>query len=496
MADTLTLLPVAKRASPVNPNVTEYYNTDTGVGFKTPDELASFVNTKAPGAQATGQNVFSLVDPIISPFKPDTTIIPADKLNSDAYKKLSDVLGASVTPDMISPEIAGLLALNTASSEEQKKYDQLSSDLTTYLGKLGQQGADLQTALEDQGVNQSTAQLKELNLKVAQLQGELQKIDAETTTGLSDIENRPITHGSISAQQSQYSRERNLLRLSKAAELSATTALSQAYQGNIQIATEQAQRSVELKYQPIQSQIQVLQTQLGLAKDSLSSSESKRANIISALLTTRQKEVDAAKTKEKAIAELAVEAARNGAPLTLVQQMQRATDDVAAAQIGSAYLKDTLKSGTSTSGDITSPVPQGGTKFSNEDRQTLIAAGFSAGDIVQIQNDINKYGAEQVKQGLDKKQQAAIDKVLTGSQPATQKQFLTNEYVKGLFDDIDQAAKDAGFTKKGGGLFGTGWFARDHGDPDAFIKDLMTKVQQYRDEGFTDTEIKNIIKKS
>ncbi len=63
-------------------------------------------------------------------------------------------------------------------------------------------------------------------------------------------------------------------------------------------------------------------------------------------------------------------------------------------------------------------------------------------------------------------------------------QFLTADYFKGLFgnDALEQSAKAAGFTKK------TGLFSKS-GDVDAYLNDLMSKVQLYRASGKSDDEI-------
>jgi len=72
-----------------------------------------------------------------------------------------------------------------------------------------------------------------------------------------------------------------------------------------------------------------------------------------------------------------------------------------------------------------------------------------------------------------------------GSKVANAKpQFLTADYFKGLFgnDALEQSAKAAGFTKK------TGLFSKS-GDVDAYLNDLMSKVQLYRASGKSDEEI-------
>lgn len=483
------LLPVGTRASSVNPQTTEYYNTQTGQGFANPLALANFVNTLAPTAQANEKNVFGIVDPIIKTPQAVSGPIPADGLKEDNYAKLSKILGATVTPDMVSSDVAGLLALSGASSDDQKSYDKYVADITKKMSELGGESADITAEMEKQGVGAAFQQVKELNLKSAQLKGELEKIDVDTVAGAARLEDKPITQGAISTQQSSFEKQQNLLRLSKAAELSATLAMAQAYQGNAQLGLDLAKQAVDLKYRPIENEINVLKTQLGFAKEKLTGADARRAKIIEALITTRENEISTKKNVEKEINTLAIDAAKNGAPLSVITAMRGSLDAVAAASVGAGYLKGSAES---TSGDGTG-IPEGGAKFTPEDKQALLGAGFTPAEIVKIQADINQFGIDAVKQGMSDEQKRAVDKVLTGREP--EKKYLTKDFIKTLFEDIDQSAFDAGFKKKGGGIFGTGIGARESADVDAFLEDQIKKVEEYRKQGFTDKEIEALIKK-
>lgn len=295
-------------------------------------------------------NTLSSPGSIPSPTSP----IDASKL-STGYGDLSKILGANITPDMVSSDIAGLLSLYGASTDTSKQYDALTSELTGLMGKLGQEGADLQKEMEKQGVFAAYEQVKQLNLKAAQLQGELGKFDAESLQLQSNIENQAIPTGLIVGQQSQLQKQRDLTRISKAAELSATVALSQAYQGNAEIGLELASKAIDLKYMPILSQINVLKTQLGFASDKLSKEDANRAKIISSLLALKESEIEDQKSKELSIQELAIEAASNGAPLSIVNQIRTAPDLASAAAIGGAFVKGSLESiASSGSGGSTS----------------------------------------------------------------------------------------------------------------------------------------------
>ena len=52
---------IGQRPSASSPGTTEFYNTQTGQGFATPQALADFVNQQNPGIGATAQNVFSVL---------------------------------------------------------------------------------------------------------------------------------------------------------------------------------------------------------------------------------------------------------------------------------------------------------------------------------------------------------------------------------------------------------------------------------------------------
>ncbi len=59
---TQNSLPIGQRPSPSDPNTTEYYNTQTGQGFSSPQDLATYYNQQTKTNVATPQNVFDLIN--------------------------------------------------------------------------------------------------------------------------------------------------------------------------------------------------------------------------------------------------------------------------------------------------------------------------------------------------------------------------------------------------------------------------------------------------
>lgn len=226
-----------------------------------------------------------------------TTPIPVNKMTP--YDELSKILGRTVKPNTVSSDIAGLLALQGSSTPESQAYDQLTGKLTSLQGQLNGQGTDLQNELNTQGVTAAYQQVKELTLKAAQLQGELGKFDADTTAQVSSLEGQPIPTGVISGQQAQLQKQRDLTRIGKASELSATIALNQAYQGNASLGAQLAQQAVDMKYQPILNEIETTKSQISIAGDKMSREDSKRAKIIDQLLSIKQAEIEDEKANKK-----------------------------------------------------------------------------------------------------------------------------------------------------------------------------------------------------
>lgn len=305
--------------------------------------------------------------------------IPAQNLSQTGVSDLSKILGANLPPNFISSDIAGLLSLFGASTDSQKEYESISQKLIGAMEGLGGQGEDLQKALKDQGVFKAYEQVKELNLRAAQLQGELGKFDAESRTELENLTGRfpgdqAIESGLILGQQRQYMQQRELTRLTKTAELSATIALSQAYQGNAQIGMELASKAVDIKYMPILNQINTLKTQLELAAGKMSREDANRAKTIGALLDIKLNEVNMEKDMQMKIQSLAVEAASNGAPLSVVNQMRNAKDLAEAASFAGTFLKGALES-TAKAGEgaVANLGPQTGESFGLPTYDTLAA---------------------------------------------------------------------------------------------------------------------------
>lgn len=281
------------------------------------------------------------------------TTIPVSGLSTDSGKSVQDIINAALggTGSTASSTTAGILSLLQQSSPQEQNYNDTATTLQNLEKQLGGKTQDYANALQQLNISGSYQQIQSLNLQAAQMKGELDAFDAETLQGKSNIENQQIPLGLVQGQQAQFQKQRDLTRLAKAAELSATIGLSEAYKGNIDTGLSLMKQSLDLKYAPIQDQIDLAKTQLDIAGNQLDRSDKKTATIVSTLLDYQKSQLADQKKQQSDLNSLGIEAASAGAPLSLVQSALATGDSVTASSILNQYLHATGEKtpGTGTS---------------------------------------------------------------------------------------------------------------------------------------------------
>lgn len=346
------------------------------------------------------------------------TPTPLSSLPTTGNAQVDGIIANGVKNGTLDSSLAGILSLIGSSSPGQDSVDSTTKALLAAMTSENGQGADLTQALSDNGVPQSTSALKSLNLELAQLSGSISAFDAETQNGLSTIDNQAIPSGLVQGQQAAYQKQRDLTKLSMTAELTAKTALAQAYQGNIDLGTKLAQQAVDIKYQPIENNIKVLQTQLAAAKDTLSGEDSKKSSIVSALLTQVSANVAQKKADESKVQSLAVTAASNNAPASVVSSMQAATDPVQAAKIGANYLGP-ASSNTGGGG--------GGTNFTTtQTNNGAQNAGLAVADFKALPSEVQNFYVSAPQASID-----AVNSVLSSVKSGATSVADANKWVDG-----------------------------------------------------------------
>ncbi len=118
-------------------------------------------------------------------------------------------------------------------------------------------------------------------------------------------------------------------------------------------------------------------------------------------------------------------------------------------------------------------------KFSQEERQRLIGAGFNAADIDGIQRDLNSYGLGSVTEGLDANQKSVLSSIVNGTTAETPTK-LTRSSISGLYGIPDDNEKS--------GFLGFGKTNKEK------LDELMNTIQRYQGVGYSDVDILKLIK--
>jgi len=255
--------------------------------------------------------------------------IPADSLGNGARTPQSIESYPNVNPDEF---VTGLRnatpALPTTVDPSTGKLNSLIDQYSATSDKMGTAGQRLSEVQQGLGIPEQQKQLQDLNLQIAQLSGAYDK-------GITDISGKPIPMQFITGQQAQ-------MRMQKAAEIGALTSVQQALQGNIALAQQTAEQTINLEFYAQEQELKKLDSLIKYEYDNLSRADKLKADQISIQLEERQREIDARKDERASIMSLATQAAQNGAPSDLVRQIVASGNMELALEYSTPYLSSEM----------------------------------------------------------------------------------------------------------------------------------------------------------
>ena len=272
--------------------------------------------------------------------------LPSINTTLDAEQVSPDVPEPEAVDD-VSSYTAGIdttikgLEENIKKINEPLPQEQEISEIRKRQGELSEQKAQVQeTALpkaEEFGYTQYTKELQALMPQIAKVKAEYDRLAEENL-------NRPISSRIVGGTADRIARQ-------KAIELSGLSAIAQAYQGNIQLATQTAQNMVEMELAPIQTRIDDQKWQIEQVYEQLTSAEQKKADSLNLVLAERERLLEEEKERKMNIANLGIQAAQNGADQATIEKIMNATDYMKAIKLASEYLDESQ--GTWVESDIT-----------------------------------------------------------------------------------------------------------------------------------------------
>lgn len=317
---------------------------DAATNQKIPDVAILTANYK--GAKDLGQ-------------RPDLLVTP-ETLNTDNLNQNAGTIKApeSTAPNYdLDPYYAGLKQqqadLAAASAAQAAERDQLINQYGTAIDKYGKLGTRQSELLTAAGVPEMQKNLADLMTQISAKNAQFERASVDNT-------GRPVMSSMIGGQE-------GLIRRQQAAEVGALTSMAQAVQGNIATAQQTALDTVTMEFQPIETEINKLKSQIDLNYQDLTLAQQKQADQLKTVLDERTRLVNQAKEDRNAVLSVGLEAAKNGATADILNKIANSKTPTDALQAAGNYLqtnKFTPITGTNyvlnnSTGEITTIQPTG-----------------------------------------------------------------------------------------------------------------------------------------
>jgi hypothetical protein len=172
-----------------------------------------------------------------------------------------------------------------------------------------------------------------INIQQKEIQGltnEINQIAKETTAAKLALENQPYITVGVQGQQAKVDRDNAVKTLILNSAL-------QAKQGNLSLALNQIQRSLDLKYKPKEDELAYKLKLLDLNRDSFTGAQKKQADAQAVLLSAQKEELALKRSDELATKEMYIKAATNGASQAVLNKIMDAKTPEEALVLAAPY---------------------------------------------------------------------------------------------------------------------------------------------------------------
>ncbi|MDD5220417.1 MAG: hypothetical protein PHV11_07615 [Candidatus Bipolaricaulis sp.] len=161
-----------------------------------------------------------------------------------------------------------------------------ATDMASLISSYKPQTIDIagatETAETKYGTDDLLAKLQTQNVKVASLQGELQKLETEELTSIDTAEGRMASRGAIEGEKDTITRAYNIKKAYKSAELYAEAAVAQAYSSNYTEAQKLVTRAVDAYTTEIKQEIENYNNLFSLQSDWIQTLNKKEQELLQA----------------------------------------------------------------------------------------------------------------------------------------------------------------------------------------------------------------------
>ncbi|MDQ0316396.1 hypothetical protein [Amorphus orientalis] len=251
------------------------------------------------------------------------TFSAANQLSASALSSpTTNLTEAPATP--LTDFSAFVKSLSPDTSALDQERESLRGDITDTMDTLGTRGARQTEVEEELGLPEDRQRLRELNLQIAQLQG--------------DFNEAIVNEEGVARPQEFITGRQDFLQRKSAVMIGALTSVAQALQGNITLAEQTAERTVEREFSDEEADLQRLQFEYTENKEELEKRDKKAADNLALYIGERARVLAERKDERKQVLALAQEAAINGAPNSVVTRITQAQTSESALSLAGDYI--------------------------------------------------------------------------------------------------------------------------------------------------------------
>ena len=170
----------------------------------------------------------------------------------------------------------------------------------------------LEEAQEKYKVPEWLEKVQQQSVKVAALQGEMNKMDVLQTGEIERIYAQPITMGSIQGQVKESGRKYNVQRAYMAAEMGAEAAVMAAYAGNLDQANDLATQAVDAYTYDIRQEIERFDNMFGIYTDYISDLEQDEQDLLGLVRQDMENQLELQTVEKTAVLDLMLQTPGSG----------------------------------------------------------------------------------------------------------------------------------------------------------------------------------------
>lgn len=184
-------------------------------------------------------------------------------------------------------------------SDTEKSIEDRRKEVENLYQQFEEKPEDFQEQLDEYGFGENVKEVQDLTAEMERIRGEYTRLAQET-------QDLPIESRIIGGRVDQIKRQQSV-------EMGNLAQVTKALQGNVDMAMNIAKETTQIKYEPLERQIENQRYQIDQLYNKLQTEEKRKADAIKRTLAERERIIQREKETENQIAEVMTTASQNGA---------------------------------------------------------------------------------------------------------------------------------------------------------------------------------------